>query len=165
MTEPMRIIAHPNPALKQRAAEVDPATDADLPRLVEVMAATMYEAPGVGLAATQLGIQKRVVVIDVEECLVTLCNPVIEPVGDETTAEEEGCLSLPGITVTVERPAAVTCRALDLTGAPLTIEAEGLLARVVQHETDHLDGVLIIDRASPEERKEALHQYREQLQL
>lgn len=162
----MEILAHPNPALKQRAYEVDPANDSELRRLVKAMAKTMYEAPGVGLAATQVGVQKRVLVIDLDEeneGLMVLCNPVIEPASDETELDEEGCLSLPGITVPVERPVAISCEALSIDGKAVRIEAEGLLARVLQHEADHLDGLLIIDRASPEERKAALQRYLEQL--
>jgi peptide deformylase len=158
----LEIFVHPNPALKSRAAPVDPLTDEELPRLVGAMAKAMYEAPGVGLAATQVGVQKRVFVFDLDEGLVAVCNPVISPASDETVVDEEGCLSLPGITVAVERPSAVVCEGVDLAGAPLRIEGEGLLARVLQHEADHLDGVLILDRASPEERRAAMRRFREQ---
>lgn len=155
----MEILEHPNPALKQHALVVDPASDPEIPRLVRAMATAMYEAPGVGLAATQVGVQKRVIVIDVEDGLMALCNPVIVETSEETEVDDEGCLSLPGLTVAVERPVACRCEALDLKGREVRINAEGFLARVLQHETDHLDGILIIDRAAPDERRAALRRY------
>jgi peptide deformylase len=157
----MEILEHPNPALKQAAAAVDPASDAELPRLVRAMARAMHDAPGVGLAATQVGVQKRVIVFDVDESVVALCNPTIVERSDETESDDEGCLSLPGITVPVERAVACVCEALDLKGEPVRIEAEGFVARVLQHETDHLDGILIIDRAAPADRRAAMRRYRE----
>jgi len=155
------ILVHPNPALKQPAALVDPASDKELMRLVRSMAKTMYDAPGVGLAATQVGVQKRVIVFDLEDGLVALCNPLIVETSEETDVDDEGCLSLPGITVPVERAVSCVCEALDVKGAPVRLEAEGFFARVLQHETDHLDGLLIIDRATPEERRAAMRRYRE----
>jgi peptide deformylase len=157
----VEIYIHPHPALKQRAHDVDPSADPDVPRLIEAMAKAMYGAPGVGLAATQVGIQKRVFVFDLDEGLVAVCNPVLSGYSQETELDEEGCLSLPGLTVTVERPSSVVCEGLDLSGRPLRIEGEGLLARLLQHETDHLDGVLILDRATPDERRAAMKRYRE----
>jgi peptide deformylase len=157
----MDILEHPNPALKQHAIDVDPTTDKELVRLVQAMAQAMYEAPGVGLAATQVGVQKRVVVIDVDDQLLALCNPDISECSEETEVDDEGCLSLPGITVPVERPLRCVCTALDIKGKPVKIEAEGFLARVLQHETDHLNGLLIIDRATPDERRAAIRRYRE----
>ncbi len=155
----MEILTHPNPVLKQHAAEVDPATDEELRALVEQMVKIMHEAPGVGLAAPQIGVQKRVIVMDLDDGVVALCNPQLVQTSELTELEDEGCLSVPGITVPVERFFDVTCEAQDLKGNPVRIEASGLLARVLQHETDHLDGVLIIDRAAPEERKAALRRY------
>jgi peptide deformylase len=155
------IISHPNPALKQSAHDVDPVADKDLVRLVHDMAKAMYDAPGVGLAATQVGVQKRVLVFDLDDGLVALCNPVILASSEEREVDDEGCLSLPGITVPVERACELVAEGLAIDGARLHIEASGLMARVLQHEIDHLDGVLIIDRASPEDRKEALRRYRE----
>jgi peptide deformylase len=157
----MDILEHPNPALKQPASPVDPKRDAQVARLVRSMAKAMYDAPGVGLAATQLGVQKRVVVIDVGDGLIALCNPRIVDKSEETVVEDEGCLSLPGITVPVERALSCVCEAIDLNGAPLRLEGQDFLARVLQHEADHLDGVLIIDRATPEERRAAMRRYRE----
>jgi peptide deformylase len=157
----MDILEHPNPALKQHAAAVDPSADREIVHLVKAMARLMYDAPGVGLAATQVGVQKRVIVIDVEDGLMALCNPRIVETSDSAETDDEGCLSLPGIAVPVERPIACVCEALDLKGTPVRITAEGFLARVLQHETDHLDGILIIDRATPEERLAAIRRYRE----
>jgi peptide deformylase len=157
----MDILAHPNPALQQKAHDVDPRTDRELGRLVKAMAKAMYDAPGIGLAATQLGVQKRVVVIDIDDGLMALCNPVITETSEETEVDDEGCLSLPGLTVPVARAVSCSCEAVDLSGNGLRLEAEGLFARVLQHETDHLDGVLILDRATSDERRAALRRYHE----
>lgn len=155
------IFIHPNPGLQLRAHDVDPSSDSDLPHLVQAMAKAMYGAPGVGLAATQVGVQKRVFIFDLDDGLVVVCNPLLSGFSVDTETDEEGCLSLPGLTVTVERPCSVVCEGSDLAGKPLRIEGEGLLARVLQHETDHLDGVLILDRATPDERRAAMKRYRE----
>jgi len=156
----VEILEHPNPTLKQTAGEVDPR-DADLPELVARLAKAMYDAPGLGLAATQVGVMKRVIVYDVDEELVALCNPRITAVSEETEVEEEGCLSVPGIAIPIERASNVTCEAYELSGKPVKIDASGLHARLLQHEVDHLDGIIILDRATPEERKAALQRYRE----
>jgi len=157
------VLAHPNAALRQRASDVDPAQEPDLRGLTVRMARSMYEAPGIGLAAPQIGVLKRVIVYDLDEGdgLVVLCNPRIVDSSDETILDEEGCLSLPGISVPIERAARVVCTAQGLDGADVTIEAEELHARLLQHEIDHLDGVLIIDRAAPHDRKAALRRYME----
>jgi len=160
----MNVLTHPSPALGEAAADVDPTSDESLKDLVVSMAKAMYEAPGIGLAATQVGVLKRVIVYDLDDegkGLVALCNPTIVESSDELETDDEGCLSLPGITVAVERPCTVTCEAVTLNGTPVRVNADGLHARLLQHEIDHLDGVLIIDRASPEERKAALRRYRE----
>lgn len=157
----MEILTHPNPALRASATDVDPATDTELESLVKTMAEAMYDAPGIGLAAPQVGVLKRVIVFDLDEGLVALCNPVIASTSQETEIEEEGCLSLPGITVPVERSVAVVCDALNLKGEPVRVEATDLAARMLQHETDHLNGMLIIDRATPQERKAAIRRYNE----
>ncbi len=157
----MRILEHPNPALKQRSSEVDPVTDTGLAALVAEMARAMYDAPGIGLAAPQLGVVKRVIVYDVDEELVALCNPVITHRSTECEPDEEGCLSVPGIGVQIERSVQITCAALGLDGEPVVIDADGLLARVLQHEIDHLDGVLILDRCEPEDRRDAIRRYNE----
>ncbi len=167
-TGAMTVLSHPNPALAQRAGEVDPTTDDTLRELCTRMARIMYDAPGIGLAAPQVGVLKRVIVYDLDDeggqGLVALCNPVIVESSEACELDEEGCLSLPGITVDVERPCRVVCEAQSLNGVAVRIEAEGLHARLLQHEIDHLDGKLIIDRATPEERKAALRRYREALE-
>jgi peptide deformylase len=159
----MDVLSHPNPALKQKALPVDPVAEKDLMDLCRSMAKAMYDAPGIGLAAPQIGVLKRVIVYDLEDegRVIALCNPEIVALGEELEVDDEGCLSLPGISVPVERSVNVVCEAISLSGQPVRIEAEGLHARVLQHEIDHLDGVLILDRATPEERKAALQRYRE----
>ena len=157
----MEILTHPSPALKQLAQDVEHFRDRELKSLVTAMARAMYGAPGVGLAATQVGVLKRVIVYDIDDGLVALCNPRIVYTSEESQVSEEGCLSLPGIEVPVPRAVSLTCEASDIDGNPVTIEAEGLLARVLQHELDHLDGVLVIDRATPEERLAAIRRYNE----
>ncbi len=157
----MRVLTHPDPALKQKAADVDPKTDGGLRALVRAMAEAMYEHQGVGLAAPQIGIQKRVIVFDVDDELHALCNPEIIERSEETELDEEGCLSVPGISVPIERSQRIVCVGLTLEGEEVTVDAEGFVARVIQHETDHLDGVLILDRVQGEARKAALRTYNE----
>lgn len=160
----MEILSHPNPPLSTPSSEVDPKTDETLRQLAEQMAKLMYEAPGIGLAAPQIGVMKCLIVFDLSEDgegLSALCNPRIVELSEETEVDDEGCLSLPGISVPVERAMFVTCEAQTLDGQEVRITAEGLMARMLQHECDHLEGKLIIDRATPEERKAALRRYRE----
>jgi peptide deformylase len=151
-----------DPVLRASAVPVERFDEA-LRREVERMGELMHDALGVGLAATQLGVLHRVLVYRAypEDQLTALVNPVIEWRSDELEVAEEGCLSLPGVHVEVERAASVRVRARDERGEELEIEAEGLTARVIQHEIDHLDGVLIIDRVSREARKEAMRAMRE----
>lgn len=146
-----------DPVLRMQAREVE-AFDDDLRRLIERMKRLMVDANGVGLAATQVGIVRRVIVFqpDKEEEPQPLVNPRIVEASEEVVSDEEGCLSLQGVLVPVERPAAVTLEAKDETGADVRLELEELAARVAQHEVDHLDGVLIFDRTTPEARCEAL---------
>ena len=129
------------------------------------MAGIMGDAIGVGLAATQLGVMHRVLVYRVGEdgVLAALVNPEVEWTGDDVEEAEEGCLSLPGVHVDVERSVRVRVRAHDEHGDRLLIEASGLEARVIQHEIDHLDGVLILDRIPRSARKEAMRELREAL--
>ena len=134
-----------DPVLKTRAARVKEFDEALL-RLTEEMLVTMREKEGVGLAANQVGRLRRVLVAGIEEDEYVLVNPVIEARSEETEVLAEGCLSIPGIQVEVERPTGVTVSGQDATGAPLRIEASGLLARIFQHEIDHLNGTLYIDR-------------------
>jgi peptide deformylase len=157
----MEILHHPSPVLRSRAAVVNVETDAELRDLIRSMAETMYEESGIGLAAPQVGVDKRVIVFDVDDRLAALCNPVIVEASEETTVDDEGCLSVPGITVPVSRSTRVVCAGLTVEGREITVEAEDLLARVLQHEIDHLDGVLILDRAPAELRNEIIRAYNE----
>ena len=151
-----------DPVLRTRARPVE-VFDDTLADEVRRMGRLMDDALGIGLAATQLGVMHRVLVYKVEPDapLGVLVNPQIEWSGDELETLEEGCLSLPGGGVEVERPVYVRVRASDEHGAPLTVEATGLEARVIQHEIDHLDGVLILDRTSRDQRKQAMRAMRE----
>lgn len=157
----MEVLHHPSPVLKARAREIDPGADASLRDLVRAMAETMYDENGVGLAAPQVGVDKRVIVFDVDDRLAALCNPVITEFSTDTCVDEEGCLSVPGITVPVERSVRVVCEGQTLEGKHITLEAEDLLARVLQHEIDHLDGVLILDRCPADVRKSIIRTYNE----
>jgi peptide deformylase len=151
-----QIRQYPDPALRLQARELEP--DDDLRRLAERMISLMHDAHGVGLAATQVGVLRRIFVFQTgdDEEARAIVNPRITPRSDETGTDDEGCLSLQGVLVPVERPVAVTLEGVDLDGGPLKLELEGLAARVAQHERDHLDGVLIIDRTDAESRKQAL---------
>jgi peptide deformylase len=152
-----------DPALRMQANEVADF-DEDLERLVERMTGLMSEAQGVGLAATQVGILRRVVVVQpyADDEPLALVNPRLVERSEEVATDDEGCLSLQGVLVPVERHAAVTVEAQGVDGAPLRVDYSELAARVVQHELDHLDGVLIIDRTNPESRREALGRLRPQ---
>jgi len=151
-----------DPVLRERAPEVT-RFDGDLLRLAERMIGIMRDAPGIGFAATQLGVLKRVLVYEVdEEGPRVLVNPEITERSDETVVHDEGCLSVPGgVTVPVERAVAIRLRAADERGAPLEYSVEGLASRVIQHELDHLDGILILDRTSRRERARALRELRD----
>ena len=151
-----------DPVLKSRATPVDRFDDS-LRQQVSRMAGIMNDALGVGLAAPQLGISQRLLVYRVgpDAPLIALANPEIEWASDEREGSDEGCLSIPGVMVDVERPVHVRVRARDEEGEPRSVEASGLEARVIQHELDHLDGVLILDRTSRDERKRALRELRE----
>lgn len=151
-----------DPVLRATALPVE-RFDEDLEREVARMGELMHDALGIGLAATQLGVLHRVLVYRayVDDPITALVNPVLEWTSEELETAEEGCLSLPGVHVEVERPARLRVHAQDPAGKKLQIEAEGLEARVIQHEIDHLDGVLILDRISREARKEAMRAMRE----
>jgi len=151
-----------DPVLKSRATRVDRFDDA-LRSQVARMAGLMKDAIGVGLAAPQLGISQRLFVyrLGQDAPLTAVVNPEIEYSGEDRDVLEEGCLSIPGVVVDVERPLHVRVRAQDEAGEERVIEASGLEARVIQHELDHLDGVLMIDRIPREERKEAMRALRE----
>ena len=143
------ILRYGEAPLHQPAVDVA-AIDDDLQRLVDDMIETMYAAPGVGLAATQIGVSRRVFVIDVSlgrnaQDLIVMINPVFVE-RDGMQLEEEGCLSIPGFNATVVRPARAIVRGLDRTGTEHTVEGQDLLARAFQHEMDHLDGTVFVDR-------------------
>jgi peptide deformylase len=145
-----------DPVLKMRANEVE-TFDGDLASLVERMQSLMQDANGVGLAANQVGVLRRVLVIQPgEEEPIVLVNPVLRESSDELCTDDEGCLSLQGVTVPVERRLRVTVDAVDENGNDVSYELEGLGARVLQHEVDHLDGVLILERTTDEARRGAL---------
>jgi peptide deformylase len=151
-----------DPVLRTRAREVDRFDDALLDE-VERMSEIMHDALGVGLAATQLGVLHRLLVYRVQpdSPVSALVNPEIDWTGEEQEAAEEGCLSLPEVLVDVERPIHVRVKGKNERGEDVVVEAAGLEARVIQHEIDHLDGVLILDRTTREQRKEAMRALRE----
>jgi peptide deformylase len=151
-----------DPVLKSRATAVD-RFDESLRRQVGRMAGLMSDALGVGLAAPQLGVSQRLLVYRVgpDAPVIALANPEIEWTSEEREVLEEGCLSIPGIVVDVERPVHVRVHAEDESGERRSVEASGLEARVIQHEMDHLDGVLILDRTSRDQRREAMRALRE----
>jgi peptide deformylase len=153
-----------DPVLRTPARPVEQFDDA-LRDEVRRMGELMVDAMGVGLAANQVGVLNRVLVYRVHQQapVSALINPEIEWSGDEEEILEEGCLSLPAVHVDVERPIHIRVRGVDEHGEPLTIEASGLEARVIQHEVDHLDGVLVLDRISRPQRKEAMRALREAL--
>jgi peptide deformylase len=151
-----------DPALRSRASEIE-SFDDELAREAERMIGLMNDAIGVGLAATQLGVMRRLLVFQAasEAIPTALVNPEIEWLSGDVAIAEEGCLSLPGVAVDVERPLHARVRARDVRGEPLVVEASGLEARVLQHEVDHLDGVLMLDRAPRDQRRGALRALRE----
>jgi peptide deformylase len=151
-----------DPVLRRKAEPVHDIDD-ELRALIDDMMETMYAADGVGLAAPQVGVGKRLIVVDVREPEAppfALINPIVVEQGEETDRGEEGCLSIPGLKEIVERPARVVVEGLDPDGNPRRIEAEGLLARALQHEVDHLDGILFIDRVSPLKRQMLLKRWK-----
>ena len=152
-----------DPVLRSKARPIEVFDDA-LRDEISRMAALMHDSMGIGLAATQVGALRRLLVYRVEHDspINVLINPELDWAGKEKEWMEEGCLSLPRVHVEVERPIHVRVRAQDAAGEPITIEASGLEARVIQHEMDHLDGVLIVDRAPRDQRKEAMRALRDQ---
>lgn len=150
------------PVLRQRAQEVDRIDD-EVRELVQAMFVTMHKADGQGLAAPQVGVSKRIIVVELPygaSPAYALINPRVVERSVERVRGEEGCLSIPGVSEIVERPARVVVEALDLEGQPIRIEADGDLSRCLQHEIDHLDGILYIDHLSPLKRKMLLDRYR-----
>jgi peptide deformylase len=152
-----QIRQYPDAVLRMRAREVERFDD-DLLRLADRMAHLMHDARGVGLAATQVGVLQRLFVFQRAEAdeVTAIVNPEITERTEETEVADEGCLSLQGVLVPVERSVAVTIEGQDLKGEPLRLELEEIDARVVQHEVDHLDGVLMLERTTDQSRREAL---------
>jgi peptide deformylase len=156
-----RIRQYGDAVLRMKARDVE-AVDDDVRRLAERMTALMHEAQGVGLAATQVGVLRRLFVFSDEGEDRVIVNPVITKRSDETEVDDEGCLSLREVLVPVERSSEVTIEGLDENGQPVKLELTLPSARVVQHELDHLDGVLIVDRTDAESRRAALAKLRPQ---
>lgn len=155
----MDVIHYPNPMLKSQSVDVDPASDGSLSDLIDKMIETMREEDGVGLAAIQIGVPKNVLVYDPSpngDSPQAVINPVIVSCSDDMVEGEEGCLSFPGIYFPVERYTAIAVEALNPSGERIRIDAEGFPAVVLQHEIDHLNGVVILDRATPEVRRQVM---------
>ena len=154
-----------DPVLRQTADEVVDFDD-ELQALVRDMFETMYHAEGIGLAAPQIGLSKRIIVVDLraqegeEPRKVAVINPVVVWQSDETEKESEGCLSIPGLEELVNRPASVRVEGKDPEGKDLVVEADGLFARALQHEIDHVNGILFLDRVSPLKRKMLLKKWK-----
>ena len=149
-----------DPVLREKAHAVT-EFDRGLRKLAKRMIRVMHDAPGVGLAAPQVGVVQRLLVYDVDDDPQVLVNPVLDEFADEVVEADEGCLSVPGLTMPVERPVSVRVRAQDAYGEPREFRAEGFEARVIQHEFDHLEGVLIVDRTSRSARASAMRSMRE----
>lgn len=161
------IITIPDPVLRKISDPVERIDDAVV-KLMDDMLETMYDAPGIGLAAIQVGVPKRIVVIDAADDgeppnPIAMANPEIVALGSTTRLHEEGCLSIPDIRVDIERPTTVTVRYVDRHGKEQELEAEGLLATAVQHELDHLDGHLIIDFLSRLKRDMVIRKFKKQV--
>jgi len=152
-----QIRQYPDPVLRMRAREVE-EFDGDLGKLAERLTHLLREANGLGLAATQIGVLRRAFVFlpDPEQEPVVVVNPTFGVTSEERETDTEGCLSLQGVVIPVERHLSLTLEGQDLEGNDVKLELEGLPARIAQHELDHLDGVLILDRTTPEARREAL---------
>ena len=169
----LRIILAPNPALRKKSTPIALGEIKNLRSTAKQMAKLMYESQGCGLAAPQVGIDKRLIVIDVtpldddgevkEKNPVFFINPEIKRLWGEKEASEEGCLSIPGIQVLIERYNNIEVGALDLYGEAFTVEAEGFYARALQHELDHLEGVTMFEHLDPIERIDVFREYEEAL--
>ncbi|MGR9273047.1 peptide deformylase [Rhizobium leguminosarum] len=157
------LIILPDPVLRQLSKPIE-RVDSDLQRLADDMLETMYDAPGIGLAAIQIGVPRRMLVIDIsregeEKQPQVFINPEIVKSSDERSVYEEGCLSIPDYYAEVERPAVVSVKYLDLNGKEQIVEADGLLATCLQHEIDHLNGVLFIDYISRLKREMVIKKF------
>ncbi len=161
----LNIVLYGEPILIQKAQKVK-EFDQNLERLTLDMYEAMKHDNGIGLAAPQVGISARLFVVGLEnEPPRIFINPRIVAMSEESSEYEEGCLSFPGLYFTVARPSAVDIEAVDIRGRPFRLSADGLLARVIQHEYDHLDGILFIDRVSPAKRRRALAHYSRMLNM
>ena len=149
-----------DPTLHEKAREVT-EFDRNLRKLAKRMIRIMHDAPGVGLAAPQIGVLQRLLVYDVDDDPRVLVNPVLDEFSEETEEADEGCLSVPGLRMPVTRPVSLRVRAFDGDGEPLDYRAEGFEARVIQHEYDHLEGVLIVDRTTRAARAAVMRALRE----
>ena len=156
--QPIRIFGDP---VLTTPAEPVATFDKELRVLVRDLVETMVDAPGAGLAAPQIGVSLRVFVYDVDDTVGHLINPELGPFSDEEQDGEEGCLSFPGLAFPTKRAQTVVARGFNMYGDPTVIEGSALLARAIQHETDHLDGILFIDRLDPDQRKLAMKAIRE----
>ena len=155
----LKVITYDNELLKEKSKKV-PKIDKKIKDLVNNMYKTMYFSNGIGLAAVQVGLLKRVFIIDVPDYgKYEMINPVITERSNKTSIYEEGCLSLPGIAHDVERSNSIVVEYLDLNGEKQKLEASGLLATCIQHEHDHLEGILFVDRLSPEDKLKMLKEY------
>ena len=158
----LRVITIGNDKLKQKSEEIDKIDD-DIKTLVKDMYDTMYYSGGIGLAAIQVGVLKRLFVIDIPDMFGgkhVFINPVIKDLSKERSVYDEGCLSIPGINSEVERAAKVTVEYTDLKGKRKTLKASGLLATCIQHEYDHLEGILFVDRLEPETRLAKIREFK-----
>jgi peptide deformylase len=154
------IIIYPDPVIKKKSESVDEVNE-EIKQLIEDMAETMYASRGVGLAAVQIGVLKRVIVVNIGEGLIAMVNPeILENEGEFKM--EEGCLCLPGVLIDVKRSEKVKVKGLNEKGEEVVIDAEGLLARAFQHEVDHLNGILIIDKVSRIKRELLTNNLRKQ---
>jgi peptide deformylase len=153
-----KVLTHPTKSLRQKSIEIEPENirKPNFQKLLDDMAETMINKDGIGLAAPQIGKNVRVIVINTKDGIIPLINPIILSQSLKKESEEEGCLSVPGVYGIVSRPFKIKVQAYDFEGVSLTLDAKGLLARVIQHEIDHLDGILFIDKAKKTFKKEKL---------
>lgn len=158
----LEVLIYPDPLIRKKSADVDNITDATV-QTCAAMAEAMYRSKGVGLAAPQVGILQKLITVDIGDGLIKLINPRIT-LSEGSVKSEEGCLCLPKLTVDLKRFDKVQVKGFDVDGRELTFDAEGLLARAFQHEIDHLEGLLIIDRLSRLKRDMALRKFRKLMQ-
>ncbi|MGI6216593.1 MAG: peptide deformylase [Coriobacteriales bacterium] len=166
----MDIIIAPNPILRQKCEDIVLANEPDIKQFAKDMAKAMYDANGCGLAAPQVGVAKKLIVVDCDyadgdKSPIYLVNPYVESTSGEPIVDEEGCLSIPGITIPVSRCEDAVIKGIDLDGEPVTIEAKGFLARCMQHEIDHLSGITLFETLPVVERLSKLEEYKAALEM